>query len=65
MRNAFHFFASCEEVEAARTVFDESSVRDLVSWNSSINGYVKSGSGEEALRVYSGMKMERSVVPIS
>lgn len=64
VRNALiHFLASCGELEAAHQVFDESCVRDLVSWNSLINGYVKSGRGEEALRVYGGMEMERSVDP--
>lgn len=58
-----HFLASCGELEAAHKVFEESRVRDLVSWNSLINGYVKSGRGEEALRVYRGMEKERSVNP--
>nr|AYM00598.1 pentatricopeptide repeat protein [Salvia miltiorrhiza] len=57
VRNALiHFLAACGELEAAHQVFDESRVRDLVSWNSLINGYVKSGRGEEALRVYGGME---------
>ncbi|KAG6411362.1 hypothetical protein SASPL_129443 [Salvia splendens] len=64
VRNALiHFLAACGELEAAHQVFEDSCVRDLVSWNSLINGYVKSGRGEEALRVYSGMEMERSVDP--
>lgn len=62
VRNALiHFLASCGELETAHQVFDESCVRDLVSWNSLINGYVKCGRGDEALRVYGGMEMERSV----
>ncbi|KAH6810788.1 SLOW GROWTH 1 [Perilla frutescens var. frutescens] len=64
VRNALiHFLASCGELEAAHRVFEESCVRDLVSWNSLINGYVKSGRGGEALRVFSGMEMERGVDP--
>ncbi|KAK6138387.1 hypothetical protein DH2020_027861 [Rehmannia glutinosa] len=44
-------------------VFDESCVRDLVSWNSLINGYVRSGRGKEALMIYREMEMERNVDP--
>uniref|UniRef100_A0A9I9DAG0 Pentatricopeptide repeat-containing protein n=1 Tax=Cucumis melo TaxID=3656 RepID=A0A9I9DAG0_CUCME len=36
-----HVLVSCGELLAARKVFDESCVRDLVSWNSIINGYCK------------------------
>ena len=46
-----HFFVSCGELDCARKVFDESCARDLVSWNSMINGYVKSGKACEALRL--------------
>lgn len=64
VRNALiHFLASCGELEVAHRVFEESCVRDLVSWNSLINGYVKSGRGEEALRIFHGMEMESSVDP--
>ncbi|PIN17701.1 hypothetical protein CDL12_09632 [Handroanthus impetiginosus] len=58
-----HFLVSCGELEAAYKVFDESCVRDLVSWNSLINGYVRSGRGKEALRVYREMEMEKDVDP--
>ncbi|PWA70782.1 Pentatricopeptide repeat-containing protein [Artemisia annua] len=50
-----HFLVSCGELDCARKVFDESCVRDLVSWNS-INGYVKSGKACEALRLYGKME---------
>ena len=51
-----HFLVSCDELDCARKVFDESCVRDLVSWNSMINGYVKSGKACEALRLYGKME---------
>ncbi|PRQ32894.1 putative tetratricopeptide-like helical domain, DYW domain-containing protein [Rosa chinensis] len=60
VRNAaIHMFVSCRELGDARKVFDESSVRDLVSWNSLIHGYVRSGLAREALRVYEEMEVER------
>ncbi|KAI3461092.1 hypothetical protein Pfo_017755 [Paulownia fortunei] len=58
-----HFLVSCCELEAANKVFEESCVRDLVSWNSLINGYVRSGRGKEALRIYKEMEMESNVDP--
>lgn len=53
-----HMLVSCGRVESARQVFDESCVRDLVTWNSLINGYVHCGQGLEALKLYEEMKME-------
>ncbi|CAN1354746.1 Pentatricopeptide repeat-containing protein At2g22410, mitochondrial [Linum perenne] len=57
-----HMFASIGELGLARQVFDESSVRDSVSWNSLINGYVKKGKAKEAMSVYEEM-MEEGVKP--
>lgn len=53
-----HMFVSCRELEAARKVFDKSSVRDLVSWNSLIHGYVRRGLSCEALRIYEEMEVK-------
>ncbi|XP_024006139.1 pentatricopeptide repeat-containing protein At2g22410, mitochondrial, partial [Eutrema salsugineum] len=55
---SIHMFASCGEMENARKVFDESPVRDLVSWNSLINGYKKIGQAEMAIQVYKQMESE-------
>ncbi|XP_010545581.1 PREDICTED: pentatricopeptide repeat-containing protein At2g22410, mitochondrial [Tarenaya hassleriana] len=55
---SIHMLASCGEMENARKVFDESPVRDLISWNSLINGYVKIGEAEKAIRVYREMEAE-------
>ncbi|MCD7456487.1 hypothetical protein HAX54_031925 [Datura stramonium] len=52
-----HFLVSCGFLEDATKVFDDSSVRDLVSWNSLINGYVRSGRPREALMVFEKMKI--------
>ncbi|KAK1587759.1 hypothetical protein Q3G72_016534 [Acer saccharum] len=53
-----HMLVSCGELGMARKVFDESCVRDLVSWNSLINGYVRSGFSREAIRLYRDMELE-------
>lgn len=54
-----HFLVSCGELSVAHKVFDESTVRDLVSWNSMINGYVRGGNAREALKLHREMEMER------
>lgn len=51
-----HMLVSCGELQAARKMFDESCVRDLVSWNSLINGYARAGLACEALRLYQEME---------
>lgn len=55
---AIHMLASCGDLEGARKMFDKSCVRDLVSWNSMINGYVRRGWAIEALNFYREMKDE-------
>lgn len=51
-----HVLVSCGELGVAWKVFDESCVRDLVSWNSMINGFVRNGRADEALRIYREME---------
>ncbi|KZV42009.1 pentatricopeptide repeat-containing protein mitochondrial [Dorcoceras hygrometricum] len=64
VHNAFlHFLVSCGELDAANKVFGESLVRDLVSWNSLINGYVKSGYAKKALNMYRKMKKLGNINP--
>ncbi|KAL5981966.1 hypothetical protein ACLOJK_016033 [Asimina triloba] len=55
---AIHLFAVCGGLDDARRVFDGSSARDLVSWNSMINGYVRSGPAGEALKLFREMERE-------
>ncbi|KAL7596911.1 hypothetical protein Lser_V15G29105 [Lactuca serriola] len=56
--SVIHFLVSCGELDNAQKVFDESILRDLVSWNSIINGYVRSEKPWEALRLYHRMEEE-------
>ncbi|KAH0926324.1 hypothetical protein HID58_018580 [Brassica napus] len=55
---SIHMLACFGEMGNARKVFDESPVRDVVSWNSLINGYKKMGQAEKAIEVYKEMESE-------
>ncbi|GER42230.1 pentatricopeptide repeat (PPR) superfamily protein [Striga asiatica] len=45
-------------VENAREVFDKMSVRNVVSWNAMISCYAENGFEEDALLLFSGMRMK-------
>lgn len=53
-----HVLVSCGKLDDADKVFGESYLRDLVSWNSIINGYVRSGKPWQALSLYQQMEKE-------
>ncbi|KAG1342183.1 Pentatricopeptide repeat-containing protein, mitochondrial [Cocos nucifera] len=54
-----HMFAMSGSLDDARKLFDGSSVRDLVSWNTMINAYVQSGCPREALELFREMEVEK------
>lgn len=56
-----HMYCSSEKVELARMVFDEMSERDLVSWNTILDGYARFGDLDVAHRLFDEMP-ERNVV---
>ncbi|KAM3270852.1 pentatricopeptide repeat-containing protein [Capsicum chacoense] len=47
-----HFYGESGRIVDARKVFDESFVRDVVTWTSLIDGYVKVNMVNEALRLF-------------
>eukprot|EP00250_Pteridium_aquilinum_P016411 c23092_g1_i1 orf=273-1727(+) len=51
-------YAKCECLDQARQVFDELQVRNVVSWNAMIGGYVKHGHGVHALQLFNEMQLE-------
>ncbi|KAJ8629771.1 hypothetical protein MRB53_023094 [Persea americana] len=51
-----HMFVVWGELETAHQVFDRSCVKDLVSWNSLINGYVHKGRPIDALKLFKEME---------
>ncbi|KAI3445561.1 hypothetical protein Pfo_002226 [Paulownia fortunei] len=50
-------------VESLGKMFDEMPLRDLISWNVFISGFVKSNRFEDAVGVYRRMRREASVQP--
>ncbi|KAK9741180.1 hypothetical protein RND81_03G087300 [Saponaria officinalis] len=46
------FYCGCAELRDARKVFDEIPERDVIQWNVLMDGYVKTGSGCDALRLF-------------
>ncbi|EAY78393.1 hypothetical protein OsI_33480 [Oryza sativa Indica Group] len=59
---ATHLLSIRGPMEDARRLFDRSPVRDLVSWNTLIGGYVRRGNPAEALELFWRMVAEDAVV---
>lgn len=55
-------YSMCGELEYARTVFDEITDKEVVSWNSIISGYSKMGFAAEAMKLFAQMR-ELEFVP--
>ncbi|XP_008225544.1 PREDICTED: pentatricopeptide repeat-containing protein At4g21065-like [Prunus mume] len=53
-----HMYACCGHVESAHRVFESMSERDLVAWNSVINGFALNGRPNEALTIFRDMSLE-------
>ncbi|XP_027339044.1 pentatricopeptide repeat-containing protein At2g34400 [Abrus precatorius] len=51
-------YARCRKLCCARQVFDEIAHRDLVSWNSMISGYAKTGYARDAVEVFGELRRE-------
>ncbi|KAJ7548038.1 hypothetical protein O6H91_08G114800 [Diphasiastrum complanatum] len=51
-------YLKCGGLEIAREFFDRMLMRDVISWNLIMQGYAKSGCGEEALRLWKLMRQE-------
>lgn len=56
-----HMYASCGFIDIAWKVFDEMPMRDLVSWNSMLDGYVKVSEMGNAHKLFDKMP-QRNVV---
>ncbi|XP_074579049.1 putative pentatricopeptide repeat-containing protein At5g52630 [Curcuma longa] len=48
-------YSKCRKMDCAKSVFDRMTERNLVSWNSIINGYFFDGSFEAALQLFKEM----------
>ncbi|KAJ4824416.1 hypothetical protein Tsubulata_033282 [Turnera subulata] len=53
-----HLYAACGQCESAYKVFELMPERDLVAWNSIINGFALNGKPNEALALYREMGLE-------
>ncbi|KAF7110297.1 hypothetical protein CFC21_110430 [Triticum aestivum] len=60
---AVHFLAVRASMAEARRLFDQMPVRDLVSWNTLIGGYVRRGVPGEALEVFWRMTEDGTLAP--
>lgn len=56
--SVLHLYSICGEVESAYKVFDLMPDRDIVAWNSVINGFIVNGRPNEALSLYREMGLE-------
>lgn len=45
-------YVRCGSMDAARNLFDEMPVRDLITWNAIISGYAQNGHAAQALEIY-------------
>lgn len=52
-------YAKCGLLSKAQKVFDNLPVRDTVSWNALLAGYANHEQGEEALKLFKQMKVEK------
>jgi len=56
VRNALvDMYAKCGSIEDARKVFDETPLRNVISWTAMIVGYAMHGYGKEALQIFKQM----------
>lgn len=53
-----HMYAACGETESAHQVFELMTERDLVAWNTVINGFALNGRPNEALTLFREMSLE-------
>ena len=51
-------YVKCGAPKKAQEVFNELPIRDDVSWNALISGYVQHGLGDEALKCFDLMKID-------
>lgn len=51
-------YVKCEKIELAVRLFDEMTVRDLVSWTTMISGFVREENICGAFRLFNGLRME-------
>ncbi|GFY86318.1 tetratricopeptide repeat (TPR)-like superfamily protein [Actinidia rufa] len=48
-------YSRCGSIEEAHKVFDSIVLKDLISWNAMMDGYVQSGQGRKVLEIFENM----------
>uniref|UniRef100_A0A7N0T9F8 Pentatricopeptide repeat-containing protein n=1 Tax=Kalanchoe fedtschenkoi TaxID=63787 RepID=A0A7N0T9F8_KALFE len=51
-------YSKCGDFGRARKLFDQMGVRDLLTWNSLLSGYVSNGFHEKVVELFDAMKLE-------
>lgn len=51
-------YSKCGAVGTSRLIFDKMRTKNVISWNSMIDGYVQSGDSEEAMALFDNMLKE-------
>ncbi|KAL4573483.1 hypothetical protein LXL04_020291 [Taraxacum kok-saghyz] len=52
-------YSKCGDIEEANITFEEITYKDIVSWNTIINGYARHGYGKKALKLFESMKRNK------
>ncbi|KAK4398033.1 Pentatricopeptide repeat-containing protein [Sesamum angolense] len=55
-------YAKCGQVSAAKSLFDQMKVQDVILWNAMISGFAKNGHANEALELFTEM-ISKSIQP--
>ncbi|MCI29388.1 pentatricopeptide repeat-containing protein, partial [Trifolium medium] len=50
-------YAKCGKIDYASRFFELMPVRNIYSWNSMISGYARHGHGQQALKLFTRMKL--------
>ncbi|XP_024515524.1 pentatricopeptide repeat-containing protein At4g02750-like [Selaginella moellendorffii] len=61
--NLINMFAKCGDLEAARRVFEEMPVRDIVAWNSMLTAYAQAGRVDQSLELFYSM-IAQGILPV-
>ncbi|XP_073525554.1 uncharacterized protein [Phyllobates terribilis] len=56
-------YAKMGDLDSARKIFDLTSFRDVISWNTLITGYSQNGFATEAIEIYSEMELYTDIKP--
>ncbi|WZY85184.1 hypothetical protein YC2023_031568 [Brassica napus] len=56
-------YSKCGDMDAAVTVFEKISCKDVISWNAVLNGFASNGMSQEAFGIFKEMQSLNSIQP--